>query len=328
MQILLYTKIIHYRVLSSNTHGLSTLANISNSLPGINNLTLANNSTDISSRISVESLHSMIHNGFESSAEVTADESFLSESWMKINSWNLLNKTRLQYLTIRSMQDRFNDSVIFDSFKTNDSISHTDCMNRIHDAYEQSDVMLRVSESYNHSLKMLIFHAKERLHDEDMSKLKLYLGNLIEVGTSDEMSLFCVINLLTYGIFSSPSPTVCIPVIASGIYTMIIDMYPNIPSRMNDSYLSVITNSVTSSLGVVTSAIFGPFKFPVYLLIGVSTVYCALGCVSPLLNMATLISKSSAQKKMITVGAASIVKATSNPDSDLYAKLCSWLFSS
>jgi hypothetical protein len=49
---------------------------------------------------------------------------------------------------------------------------------------------------------------------------------------------------------------------------------------------------------------------------------------SPLLNMATLISKSSAQKKMITVGAASIVKVTSNPDSDLYAKLCSWLFSS
>jgi hypothetical protein len=44
--------------------------------------------------------------------------------------------------------------------------------------------------------------------------------------------------------------------------------------------------------------------------------------------MATLISKSSVQKKMITVGAASIVKATSNPDNDLYAKLCSWLFSS
>lgn len=297
----------------------------------VDHSSIANLVTNSSPRLSDSSLNSMVHGNKEGLSELIKDETYLTSSWMKINEWNLQSAGVLKYLTFKDVQNNFNDTHLFDSFSNSNASASNECVDLIQNAYKNEDVLSKVAEAYNHSLKSLIAHAKNSLSDADLLMVKKCLVTATECGVNDFHNLMCIMNITTYGMFAVPFSHVCVSSITSKIYCLMIDTYPDIPRNFvdnNSHYLSNLSNSLTSSIGMISASLFTPFKYSVTLMLGAGTLYYTLGCVTPLIQLAIMASKSSAAKKISASAALTVMKSNSEPDNDAFAKLISWMFPS
>jgi hypothetical protein len=176
---------------------------------------------------------------------------------------------------------------------------------------------------------MLIVHARDYLTDQELGNLKDNLLKVVQFGSRDFDNLMTVMNLTSYGVFFTPSNSISINIIASHIYDLVTDARPNIPMEISSDgnpYLSSIKNTITSTIGVIGSVCTGPIKVSIVLALGAGTLYYSLGCVTPILTIASHISKASASKKIVAAGAVSATRTMSDQESDLLLKIYSWFF--